>query len=652
MMKPFILSLFVSLVYSQITTPGYVQSVQLSAVYPSRGSGVTLQWQKDTAATAFEVSRKARSATTWTVLSTLPDSAVSFHDSTLVPGAVMEYRVVCTRATGSAWGYLLAGREKAAVLSKGRVALVVEDRIDTLLSDVVTRLCTDLAGEGWRVSKFQVKSNDSVTVIRRNLANLRQADTVLKCVFLLGSVPVPYSGNLNPDGHSDHLGAWPADAYYGELNSAWTDNTVNSTAASRPQNDNIPGDGKFDQSYLPSALEIGVGRVDFSRMSQFGVADTVLIRRYLDKDHAFRNGLVEVVERGLVDDNFTGMAEGFSQGAWRGFPALVPRDSVYPGDFFTLTGSATWLLAYGCGGGSFTSCGGVGSTSDFVTKTVSAVLVPLFGSYFGDFDSDNNLLRAAIAAEGLTLATLWSGRPNAFMHTLGMGETFGEMAKLTQENSWLYQAPGYGANGVHTALMGDPTLTLYPCASPSSLNLARLSANLVRISWQLSPDTAVQGYSVERADSLAGAWALLTSPLSVGATFDDAAAPARSVVYRVRAQKLKTTPSGSFWQASVGIMDSIGTANLVTAALVPSNPLLTVLTQPFGRTLTLGLNLPQGKSSLCIADVRGRVVWKADFRAGERGSVVNIDTGRWARGLYFASLISVSGRASLALAAQ
>ena len=60
---------------------------------------------------------------------------------------------------------------------------------------------------------------------------------------LLGHVPVPYSGSINPDGPPDHFGAWATDAYYAELNGAWTDTSVNTTVASRAENRNIPGDG-------------------------------------------------------------------------------------------------------------------------------------------------------------------------------------------------------------------------------------------------------------------------------------------------------------------------------------------------------------------------------------------------------------------------
>ena len=46
------------------------------------------------------------------------------------------------------------------------------------------------------------------------------------------------------------------------METAWTDVSVNVTVASDPRNHNIPGDGKFDQSYIPGTLELAVGRID------------------------------------------------------------------------------------------------------------------------------------------------------------------------------------------------------------------------------------------------------------------------------------------------------------------------------------------------------------------------------------------------------
>src|SRR6185436_10386329 len=81
-----------------------------------------------------------------------------------------------------------------------------------------------------------------------------------------------YSGQINPDFHADHLGAWPADAYYGDMDGNWTDNSVNYTQTlntdpvDAARLTNRPGDGKFDQNQFPSAIELEVGRVDLSNM--------------------------------------------------------------------------------------------------------------------------------------------------------------------------------------------------------------------------------------------------------------------------------------------------------------------------------------------------------------------------------------------------
>src|SRR5207248_1131072 len=87
-----------------------------------------------------------------------------------------------------------------------------------------------------------------------------------------GHVPVPYSGLLNPDGHPNHLGAWPADAYYGDMDGLWTDTTVNYVGtdpgdpADTARLANVPGDGKFDQSTIPGVVRLNVGRVDLANL--------------------------------------------------------------------------------------------------------------------------------------------------------------------------------------------------------------------------------------------------------------------------------------------------------------------------------------------------------------------------------------------------
>ena len=109
-------------------------------------------------------------------------------------------------------------------------------------------------------------------------------------LLLLGHIPVPYAGNYAVDGHDNHKGAWIADAYYGDIDGNWTDITINNTEASRDANKNVPGDGKFDQTSIPSTVEIAVGRIDFSNLPILNQSEIELTRRYIQRNIDYRLG--------------------------------------------------------------------------------------------------------------------------------------------------------------------------------------------------------------------------------------------------------------------------------------------------------------------------------------------------------------------------
>ncbi|MCY7329971.1 MAG: hypothetical protein LH618_15560, partial [Saprospiraceae bacterium] len=57
--------------------------------------------------------------------------------------------------------------------------------------------------------------SSTVQSIKNQILTSYNADPAnVTAVLLLGSIPIPYSGNSAWDGHSpDHTGAWPSDAY-------------------------------------------------------------------------------------------------------------------------------------------------------------------------------------------------------------------------------------------------------------------------------------------------------------------------------------------------------------------------------------------------------------------------------------------------------
>jgi hypothetical protein len=173
----------------------------------------------------------------------------------------------------------------------------------------------------------------------------------------------------------------------------------------------------------------------------------------------------------------------------------------------------------------------------------------LYGSYFGDWDSTDNLLRASLATTNYTLASVWAGRPYWYFHHMALGETIGFSARLTQNNSATYWANRYPYR-VHIALMGDPTLRLHPVAPPSALVVTQNGSGRAGLSWNPSPDS-VAGYHVSRAPPAAGLFTRLTSRLITSTNYADA--PADAATYMVRAVKLEASGSGTYWNASQGL---------------------------------------------------------------------------------------------------
>ena len=587
----FLLSVAIQTAYSD-TDPKFY-AVQASANVQVSPPQITLVWSPDSNATGYSVSRKSPGSSAWGGPSSLPGSATSFVDSSVSTGVAYEYQISKSTSVGyQGFGYVYAGINAPLIEGRGKLILIVDSLFTTDLANELTRLEQDLVGDGWMVIRHDVSRTDSPS----NIKSLIQADynadpANVRTVFLFGHVPVPYSGNLNPDGHPDHQGAWPADAYYGDMDGSWTDSSVNNTGAQRQANWNVPGDGKFDQSELPSDIELEVGRVDLATMTCFSNKTPAryeedLLRQYLNKDHAFRQGLLAIQRRGLVCDNFGEKSgEAFAASGWRNFAAFFGADnvtSVAGWDYFSTLSSDSYLWSYGCGGGSYYTCDGIGSSDDFANTDVKTVFLMLLGSYFGDWDNESNFLRAPLGSTSSALVVAWAGRPHWFLHHMGLGETIGYSARLSQNNrnGGTYSPQNYATHDIHIALMGDPTLRLHPVIPPSGLN-GTASIKGMTLSWTSSPDTDLQGYHVYRATAPSAAFVRLTgdSPLQQ-TTFTDSTATTNSFTYMVRAIKLEHSGSGTYLNPSQGIFygpengTSWGWAAGGTAPTLPPAPSL------------------------------------------------------------------------------
>ena len=532
-------------------------SVELSAEVQANPPRITLQWRASASASQHFVYRKLKSGSSWgSVVGSFDGAATEFVDSTVNVGDSYEYRVFRQASNYSGNGYINAGIEVPAVHSRGILILVVDETFMDSLAFEIARLKSDLEGDGWKVAQLNVSRTATVASIKSLIVDIYNQDKPnTKAVFLLGRIPVPYSGDLFPDGHEDHEGAWPADVFYAEMNGSWTDNAVKIAVASDPRHHNSPGDGRYDQSLIPTEVELQIGRVDFANMPSFAAGEQQLLKNYLDKDHAYKHKKFTAVYRGVVDDNFGYFGgEAFASSGWKNISPMVGHENIIAGDYFTLQRDSSYLWSYGCGGGWYQGASDVGNTGDFANSNLKSVFTMLFGSYFGDWDSNDNFLRAPLA-QGTTLTNVWSGRPHWILHHMGLGENIGYSARLTHNNNGLYFS-SYGARFIHIALMGDPSLRHDVVAPPADLTISRIGL-YHQLTWTPSPDP-VLGYHIYVKSEANPQFVLLNEePLPDIAFAHECVSEQGMLTYMVRAVTLQQSQSGTYYNLSQGVTDTI-----------------------------------------------------------------------------------------------
>ena len=613
-------SLATSLTGRAATTVEY--SVQVSANVKASPAQITLSWPQDSISTPknYVVYRRATGASSWGTGATLPGSATTYVDKNVSTGVPYEYQIVKQAPNYNGYGYIYSGINVPLTENRGTLLLVVDNTYAAQLTDELTRLQQDLVGDGWTVSRLNVNRTDSPVHVKDLIkAEYNQDPANTKAVFLFGHVPVPYSGDIVPDGHyANHQGAWPCDGYYADMVGTWTDNSVNDTTAEDVRNRNVPGDGKFDQSTFPAPLKLMLGRVDLANMPGRLVAggpatfpnELELLRNYLNKDHNFRNKLTSAPERAIVGDYF-GVRDGeaFAASGWRNFAPFVGAAKIttvsQEGAWLPTLHTNAYLFAYGCGSGSYTSIGGLGNvgryrdgvTTELVQDDPKAVFTLLYGSWLGDWDSEDNIQRAVLATKDLGLTCSWSGRPHWFMHHMALGEPIGFSARLTQNDGFTdsYKNQQNNCEGwTHIALMGDPTLRMQIVAPVSDLAVSA-DGNDADVTWTPSSDS-VAGYNVYRAASLNGPFTRINSSLLKTAHFADANALSGNYTYMVRAVKLEQSASGTYYNPSQGVFASLGSSTPVNVAKAnvpaPKPAVAAVKPQAKANITGLGRDLP------------------------------------------------------------
>lgn len=667
----FLALLFISIQsYAQFN--GKSLSVQLSATVQESPAQITLHWPNEANDSAYRIAKRQNITDPWTLVGNFSGTTNSYTDTKVSVGSAYEYAVIRFsknikhyRGIGGV-GYINAGIAVPMTEGRGKMILLVDNDFIPALNNEIAQLVTDLNADGWIVIRHTVKKSDAVTDVKTIIENDYNADPAnVKAVFLLGHIPVPYSGGEvfssgGIDGHTGHAGAWPADVYYADMTGTWTDNTVNVNISDSVKNRNVPGDGKFDQDQLPADIDLEIGRVDFYDMPAFlPLTETQLIKRYLDKDHAFKTRKIIANEKALVHDNFGAVAdsfgvhdytvEEFAASGYKNFAPMFNSSNVSTNDYRSTLSGDSYLWSYGCGGGTPVSAGGIETTSNFVSDSLRTVFTMLFGSWFGDWNMANDLLRAPLAAKGWTLTDCWSGRPDWIFHHMALGANIGYSAWVSENDYSDYYRGALWNNVffptdfrvVSAALMGDPSLRMHIVAPPAKIWISPTKTG-ANVKWNKSSDASVLGYYVYRTTSLDKSWNKLNSSVTTDTTYVDNAGGKGIYYYMVRAVKLQQSGSGTYYNASIGTMDTITLISTGITAEAPAIKTLSIYPNPGTGHFIISWNGDNNNSSLQIqvSDVTGRVIHTQNAESMQNGGLIPLELGKFPAGIYFVKLTS------------
>ncbi|MEZ4757019.1 MAG: hypothetical protein R2817_09340 [Flavobacteriales bacterium] len=568
-------------------------AVRMGATVTSTPPAITLNWVPESGSSSYSVFRKLPAAAAWgSAVASLSGTATTWTDTNVSVGVAYDYKVVRSGG-GSATGYVRSGIALPAEEDRGTLVLLVETGLAAQLSLEIAAVEQELLSDGWWVIRHDVDADAEPSTVRAQLIADRAADPDVKAVYILGHVPVPYSGNINPDGHVEHRGAWACDAYYGDLDGTWTDATVNVPVTAYGHNRNIPGDGRFDQSDLPSAVELMVGRVDLSDLPTLPFTESQLMWYYFNKAGRWKRKELTVPATALLFDDLQWTGYPLAQSGHMSLTACVGPGQVQEvtssvGPFVDQFGSQPGLWTFKCStGAQSTGTNGqvtfVGTQSGVRTAQLASISAQgifnmSFGSYYGDWDNEDNYLRALLGS-GNALTHVWSGIPNWYMFPMAMGETIGHATRLSQNNTQQVFSPqnagwqGQSVSRIHMGLMGDPTLRQVQVAPPTDLVVVP-DGWYASFSWQPSPEP-VLGYVIHRIDSVNGAFVRLNEELVQGTSFTSAYPFLPGDRYLVRAVSLINGPTGSFHALSLGAL-----ARVTGSALVDCNGTLGGLALP------------------------------------------------------------------------
>ncbi len=452
-----------------------------------------------------------------------------------------------------AYGYNVSSIEPIDQNKTRRLLLAVDEYTFQQIREDILRYMQNLICDNYQVYLRLVPRAEAFSpakVIETKHIIQRACDSLaIEYIVLFGRVPVPYSGVVGIDGHQDHNGAYPTDTYYVLPERLFTDHKANVRGRPDERTNNVPGDGKFDLTHIRDSIHIAIGRIDFYNLKMYKDSEFELYRKYIDKVERYKLCRDEVTYRAIINESF-GMLNGEVPGS-EGYVncfALFGEKGIDTNHFQPNIFEKKYFFSFSAAGSSYRHNGKFISSQDYAERGANCYISCLFGSYFGDWDYPDGLMRMAIASSPTMLNAYYGGRPQWRLHRMNLGETIGEMYKFNINHDTMFRSTQkFGFRMVHINLMGDPTIRLYPYPPPQNVILAR-NEDRIKLTW--TADTSL--YSVYRVQG--NTFTRLTDePISEGEfNFRDTCSKCYYLVKALPRTKHIKTNSAAFYRESIG----------------------------------------------------------------------------------------------------
>ena len=623
---------------------------------------ITLRWNAFPSSQQITIWKKEASAVDWTFVANIPAGDTSYVTKKPKNNTATEWRVqkdiyINGMINNYGNGYVYAGVRMAEEHSRGRLLMLIAQNANDSLATDIGLAMRDMTGDGWIVDSLVIPSTDNHFAVKAKIRNWYNSHSDAKSLFIFGHVAVPYSGNMRnggfsvipADGHTpDHDGAWPSDVYYADMDTSGYTDAITNTTGTRAANQNVPSDGKFDQIIAPSDAELAIARVDLSSLPAFAKTEMQLLAQYLQKLHAYKTNQWNVPRRGLIDDRLGYMdGEAPGRGAWMSMSPMFRPANISTGNYYTSTKAGAYSFSHTTSFGNYNQYVDIMNTSNF-NDSIKSVFNTGFGSYFGDWDNSDNILRGCLASPGYTLTNCWDGRPMFIFHHMALGKTIGYANRVTQNNFAILGVKNatypvlFMAGRTHISMMGDPTLRLHMITPPTSLNVKKRKAGRqgLRLTWTGSTDTTILGYHIYRAENSAGPYTLISNRRIKKLSYVDSWAQDGINYYMVRAVKLDSSASGTYYNLSTGIfgsqsyLDTFSTPAPLAPAVADEqeeNAAFAVYPNPASGQVTVELTTEFSNSAYHVSDAQGKVLASGKVA----GSKLLLNTSAISNGIYF-----------------